>query len=119
MSPTCSSSAPCTCWRDGGPSVLRSLTGRLLDAAHVRFKVVAKTRQEATAAALVAAGVGCTLAPKSWLRPGLRAVKVEGLSLERTVGLMWETKANEGRAAGIAKNLEASMTSDTLIAKQA
>ncbi len=32
---------------------------------------------------------------------------------------MWETKANEGRAAGIAKNLEASMTSDTLIAKQA
>jgi DNA-binding transcriptional LysR family regulator len=82
---------------------------RLLDAAHVRFKVVAKTRQEATAAALVVAGTGCTLAPKSWLRPGLRPVKVEGLSLERTVGLMWKTKTNEGRAAGIAKNLGASM----------
>jgi DNA-binding transcriptional LysR family regulator len=86
---------------------------RLLDAALVRFKVVAKTRQEATAAALVAAGVGCTLAPKSWFRPGLRAVKVEGLSLERTVGLIWKTKANEGRAAGIARNLGPSMTSDT------
>jgi DNA-binding transcriptional LysR family regulator len=94
---------------DQQPFVLRQCcerlgTGRrLLDAAGVRFRVVAKTRQEATAAALVAAGVGCTLAPKSWLRPGLRAIKVDGLSLERTVGLMWKTKANQGRAAGIAK----------------
>jgi DNA-binding transcriptional LysR family regulator len=86
---------------------------RLFEQAHVRFKVVAKTRQEATAAALVAAGVGCTLAPKSWLHPDLRAVKVEGLSLGRTVGLMWKTKANEGRVAGIARSLEASMISDT------
>jgi DNA-binding transcriptional LysR family regulator len=100
---------------NGQPFVLRQCCERLgsgrrlLDAAHVRFKVVAKTRQEATAAALVAAGVGCTFAPKSWLRPGLRAVKVEGISLERTVGLVWKTKANEGRAASIAANLLASM----------
>ena len=106
---------------DRQPFVLRQcceLLGsgrRVLDAANVRFEVVAKTRQEATAAALVAAGVGCTLAPRSWLRPGLRAVKVEGLSLERTVGLMWKTQVNERRAAGIAKNLKASMTSSSQV----
>jgi DNA-binding transcriptional LysR family regulator len=102
---------------DQQPFILRQSCERLgsgrrvLDAAHVRFKVVAQTRQEATAAALVVAGVGCTLAPRSWLRPGLRAVKVEGLSLARTVGLVWKTKDNERRAGGIAKNLQASMTS--------
>jgi|GEM_PF-7001515 len=107
---------------NGQPFVLRECCERLgsgrrlLDAAQVRFKIVAKTRQEATAAALVAAGVGCTLAPKSWLRPGLHAVKVEGLSLERAVGLMWKTKVNEERAADIAKKLKASMTPDMQIA---
>jgi DNA-binding transcriptional LysR family regulator len=80
---------------------------RLLDAAGVRFRVVAKTRQEATAAALVSAGVGCTLAPKSWQRPGMQVVNVTGLPFERAIALTWKTKANTRLAANIAKGLEA------------
>jgi len=95
------------------PFVLRQCcerlgTGRrLLDTAGVRFRVVAQTRQEATAAALVSAGVGCTLAPKSWHRPGMQAVSVTGLPLERTIALTWKAKANAGLAAKIGKRLEA------------
>lgn len=98
---------------DQQPFVLRQCceklgTGRrLLDAAHVRFKVIARARQEATAAALVSSGVGCTLAPRSWHRPGMQAVKVAGLPLERTVALIWRTKANADMAADIARKLEA------------
>lgn len=80
---------------------------RLLHAAGVRFRVVAQAKQEATAAALVSAGVGCTLAPKSWLRPGMHAVNVTGLSLERAIALTWKTKANARLAANIGKRLEA------------
>ncbi len=80
---------------------------RLLHAAGVRFRVVAQAKQEATAAALVSAGVGCTLAPKSWLRPGMHAVNVTGLSLERAIALTWKTKANAKLAANIGKRLEA------------
>jgi len=98
---------------DKQPFVLRQCcerlgTGRrLLDAAGVRFRVVAKTRQEATAAALVGAGIGCTLAPKSWHRPGMRVVNVTGLSFERAIVLTWKTKSNKRLAANIAKGLEA------------
>src|SRR5579871_569419 len=95
------------------PFVLRQCcerlgTGRrLLEAAGVRFRVVAKTRQEATAAALVSAGVGCTLAPKSWHRPGMQLVNVTGLPFDRAIALAWKTKANERLAANIAKRLGA------------
>lgn len=98
---------------DQQPFVLRQCceklgTGRrLLQAAGVRFRVVAKTRQEATAAALVNAGVGSTLAPKSWHRPGMHAVNVAGLPLERAIALTWKTKANAGLAANISKRLDA------------
>ena len=97
---------------DQQPFILRQCceklgTGRrLLATAHVRFKVVARARQEASAAALVASGVGCTLAPKSWLRPGLHAVKIDGLPLERAVAMMWKAKANAGKAASIVRKLE-------------
>jgi len=98
---------------DQQPFVLRQCceklgTGRrLLDEARVRFKVIARARQEATAAALVSSGVGCTLAPRSWHRPGMHAVRVAGLPLERTVALIWRAKANAEKAASIARKLEA------------
>ncbi|PZA09178.1 LysR family transcriptional regulator [Rhodopseudomonas palustris] len=80
---------------------------RLLDAAGVRFRVVAKTHQEATAAMLVAANVGCTLAPANWGEGTLRALDVTGLTLERNVALLWklasETKAATAFAARLAR----------------
>jgi len=71
---------------------------RLLRAAGVRFKVVAKTRQEDSAATLVAAGVGVTLAPESWGPSGVQAVEIAGFPLERTIGIVWKTK-EAGKAA--------------------
>jgi DNA-binding transcriptional LysR family regulator len=98
---------------DQQPFVLRQgceqlgTSRRLLDAAHVRFKIVAKTRLESTAATLVAAGVGITFAPMSWQHPGVCAISVTGFPLERTVAVIWNTKANAKAAAGIAGKLEA------------
>jgi len=103
---------------DQQPFVLRQCceklgTGRrLLDGAGVRFRVVAKTKQEASAAALVSAGVGCTLAPKSWHRPGMQAINVTGLPLERAIALIWKEKANAGLAAKIGKRLEAQICAE-------
>lgn len=71
---------------------------RLLRAAGVRLNVVAKTRQEVSAATLVAAGIGVTLAPRSWSPPGVQAVEIGDFPLERTVGLVWKTK-EAGKAA--------------------
>jgi len=104
---------------DQQPFVLRQCcerlsTGRrLLDAAGVRFRVVAKAKQEATAAALVSSGVGCTLAPKSWQRAGVQAVNVTGLTLERVVTLTWKAKTNAGLAASMGKRLEAQLANIT------
>jgi len=104
---------------DRQPFVLRQCcerlgTGRrLLHTAGVRFKVVAQAKQEATAAALVGAGVGCTLAPRSWHRAGLSAVNVAGLPLERAIALTWKAKANARLAATIGKKLEAQTFAST------
>lgn len=62
---------------------------RLLESLGIRVRVVARTRQESTAATLVAAGVGCTIAPRSW-QPGMAAVSVAGFTLERTIALVWK-----------------------------
>lgn len=102
----------------GQPFVLRQScellgTGRrVLEAAHIRIRVVARTRQEATAAALVLAGPGCTLAPRSWLRSGLHAVAVNGLSLERSVVLTWKTAANAKLAATMIRKLASPAAAD-------
>lgn len=98
---------------DGHPFVLRQsceLVGtgrRLLSAAGVRFRIVAKTRQESTAAALVAAGLGCTLAPASWGDANLRALDVGGLTLQRDVTLIWKQAAGAKAAAKLATRLQA------------
>jgi len=71
---------------------------RLLRAAGVRLNVVAKTRQEISAATLVAAGIGVTLAPRSWGPPGVQTVEIGDFRLERTIGMVWKTK-EAGKAA--------------------
>lgn len=97
----------------GQPYVLREcceLLGngkRLLHAAGVQLRIVAKVRQEASAAALVRTGVGVTLAAQSWGEPGIVGVEVGDLSLERAVSIAWKTKEVAKAAAAIAARLEA------------
>jgi DNA-binding transcriptional LysR family regulator len=97
---------------DGQSFVLRQSCERLgngrrvLQVAGVHLKVVAKTTQEATAAALVVADVGCTLAPRSWHCPGAYRADVDGLALERAVILAWKaSNAHAGAMAGAARRL--------------
>ncbi|RED31850.1 LysR family transcriptional regulator [Rhodopseudomonas thermotolerans] len=97
---------------NGQPFVLRQGcervgTGRrLLSTAGVRFRIVAKTRQESTAAALVAAGLGCTLAPASWGDANVRALDVGGLTLQRDVSLIWKQATGAKAAAKLAARLQ-------------
>ena len=79
---------------------------RMLQAAGVHLKVVAKTRQEATAAALVVAGIGVTLAPRSWGEPGAKAIEVSDLALERVIGVVWKVKENRRAAVDLAAKLQ-------------
>jgi DNA-binding transcriptional LysR family regulator len=79
----------------------------LFDHAGVRLRVVARTRQENVTASLVASGVGCTFAPKSWQRPGVQAIQVKGLDLQRIIVLAWKLKATALVAAGILEKLDA------------
>ena len=96
---------------DRQPFVLRQgceLIGsgrRLLAAASVRFRIVAKTRQESTAAMLVGANLGCTLAPAGWGNATLRRLDVTGLTLERSVALLWKEAAGAKAAAQLAAQL--------------
>lgn len=78
---------------------------RLLEAAGVRFRIAARAVQESTAAAFVAAGLGCTLAPRSWGYPDLRSIPVESLKLERVVGLVWSTPKGAAAAGALAEAL--------------
>lgn len=98
---------------DGLAFVLRQCcerlgTGRqLLKEAKARLAIVAKARQEATAAALVAEGVGATLAPRSWQRAPLHAVAVQGLALQRTIALCWKDRSRAATATRLVKQLGA------------
>lgn len=86
----------------------RTGTGRrLMDIARVRFNIVAKTTQETTAAAMVAVGLGATLAPRSWGFPGLTALEVTDLPLERTIGLIWKSSLGARASAKVIDTLEA------------
>jgi DNA-binding transcriptional LysR family regulator len=87
---------------------------RLLEAAGVRIRVVAKTRQETTAASLVAAGIGITLAPRSWAEPGMRAIEVRGFPLERVVGLIWKGRDSAKAAGVVARKLEAQLMTNSM-----
>jgi DNA-binding transcriptional LysR family regulator len=78
---------------------------RLLAAAGVRFRIVAKTKQESTAVILVAANLGCTLAPASWGDAALRGLDVTGLKLERSVALLWKHAAGARAAAQLTARL--------------
>jgi DNA-binding transcriptional LysR family regulator len=78
---------------------------KLLDEARVRVKVVARARQEATAVTLVSAGIGCTIAPESWGRPGLQAIDLTDFSMARAVGFVWKMARNASTASTIGKQL--------------
>jgi len=100
---------------DGLPFVLRQCceqlgTGRrLLKAANARLAIVARARQEATAAALVAGGLGVTLAPRSWKRSPLHAVEVRDLKLARTIAVSWKQPGMAVTATRLQRRLSASL----------
>ncbi len=81
----------------GQPFVLRrhcelaAAAGRKLAAAGIAVRVVAQVRREEAALALVAGGLGLTLAPQglaSGESHGLRALPVAGLDLSRRLGII-------------------------------
>ena len=96
---------------DGQPFVLRQCcerlgTGRrLLKDANAKLTIVAKVRQEATAAALVAEGIGATLAPRSWRRAPLQSLEVRDLDLVRTIAICWKDSRMAASATGLWKML--------------
>jgi len=98
---------------DGQPFVLRQCcerlgtARRLLKEANAKLDIVAKARQEATAAALVAEGVGATLAPRSWQRAPLHALKVVDLDLERTIAVCWKDRRMAAAATSLQRKLSA------------
>jgi DNA-binding transcriptional LysR family regulator len=100
---------------DGQPFVLRECcerlgTGRrLLKETEVKLAIVAKAHQEATAASLVAAGIGCTLAPRSWKRAPLHGLSVVNFELDRTIAICWKTPRQAATAASLAKRLSAAI----------
>ena len=79
---------------------------QLFEAAKVRVRVVARTRQESTASALVGAGIGCTIAGRSWHREGLHPIHIIGFPLDRTIAVFWKTKEKAALAAGLIKKIK-------------
>ncbi len=100
---------------DGQPFVLRQCcerlgTGRrLLKEAGAKLVIVAKARQEATAAALVVDGVGATLAPRSWKRAPLHAIEVRDLKLARAVAITWQRPSMAATATRLQRRLSAAI----------
>jgi DNA-binding transcriptional LysR family regulator len=57
---------------------------------------------------MVAAGLGVTVAPSSFKRPGLAAVKLLGFELRREVGLVLSDRARDaGEASAFAEAVRA------------
>ena len=86
---------------------------RIMDCARVRFRIVAKVKQEATAATLVASGLGATIAPRSWAFSGLKSLKVTDFPLDRAVALFWKSALGKSAKIKILDTLE-----DSIIAPQ-
>ena len=84
---------------------------QLFEKAKVRVRMVARTRQESTALALVEAGVGCTIAGKSWHRQGLHAIPIVDFPVDRTIAVLWKSKEKAALAAGLIKRIEQLATS--------
>ena len=75
---------------EGLPEISRYFTNR-----DVRPSFSLRTLSDDRAMSMVAAGLGVTVAPASFKRPGLAAVKLAGFELSRDVGLVFSDRVRE------------------------
>lgn len=75
---------------EGLPEISRYFTNR-----DVRPSFSLRTMSDDRAMSMVAAGLGVTVAPASFRRPGLALVKLRGLDLSRDVGLVYSDRVRE------------------------
>jgi len=75
---------------EGLPEISRYFTSR-----DVRPFFSLRTLNDDRAMSMVAAGLGITVAPSSFKRPGVAAVKLTGLNLARDVGLVLSDRARD------------------------
>lgn len=59
-----------------------------------------RTMSDDRAMSMVAAGLGITVAPDSFRRPGIAAVKLEGLDLSRDIGLVFSDRVRDQSEPG-------------------
>ncbi len=78
---------------EGLPEISRYFTNR-----DVRPSFSLRTLSDDRAMSMVAAGLGVTVAPASFKRPGLAAMKLEGFDLTRDVALVFSDSAREHSA---------------------
>ncbi|MBX9745701.1 MAG: LysR family transcriptional regulator substrate-binding protein, partial [Hyphomonadaceae bacterium] len=79
---------------EGLPEISRYFTNR-----DVRPSFSLRTLSDDRAMSMVAAGLGVTVAPESFKRAGLAAVKLEGFALSRDVGLVFSDRVREREGA--------------------
>lgn len=79
---------------EGLPEISRYFTSR-----DVRPSFSLRTLSDDRAMSMVAAGIGVTVAPSSFLRPGIAAVALEGFSLNRSIGLVFSDRVRERAGA--------------------
>jgi LysR family hydrogen peroxide-inducible transcriptional activator len=75
---------------EGLPEISRYFTNR-----DVRPSFALRTLSDDRAMSMVAAGLGVTVAPSSFKRPGLSAVSLAGFTLSRDVGLVFSDRMRE------------------------
>jgi LysR family hydrogen peroxide-inducible transcriptional activator len=80
---------------------------RVLDRLGIRPAVVHRTRRDERALAMVAAGLGVCLLPNSFRHRGVRMVAVDGIDVERMVGLEWGRGAQQALVKDIVGRCEA------------
>ena len=64
-------------------------TTALLKERRIRFRVTYRTDQDERALALVAAGVGVTVAPELFRAPGVKQIELSDCPVQRIIGLQW------------------------------
>ncbi|HYD87849.1 MAG TPA: LysR family transcriptional regulator [Vitreimonas sp.] len=79
---------------EGLPEISRYFTNR-----DVRPSFSLRTLNDDRAMSMVAAGLGVTVAPESFKRPGVAAVQLAGFSLSRDVGLVFSDRVRERSGA--------------------
>jgi DNA-binding transcriptional LysR family regulator len=97
---------------EGLPEVSRYFTHR-----DVRPSFSLRTLSDDRAMSMVAAGLGVTVAPSSFQRPGLAAVKLAGFELSRDVGLVYSDRVRE-RSGAFVDAVRATYRKRAAVAKQ-